>query len=209
MLVLVAVGRGVGGLDFIGNVWWRLFCPLATDRLRLCVCVCVKNACLLLGFVLVSLQVPLLSVLVVGGYLPIFLLVANRSYACEVVCRHALPAVLHPPPGGGRASVTVTTSLLLWLLEADQESCSEVLAERWGALRSRVSALAGEVQYVELFRVLFCLALYGAARGCCLCFCVYERVWRASIRGRKYSFSDLTFLFTNMRGNFLCGGPEV
>lgn len=68
-----------------------------------------------------------------------------RSFACEVICRHALSAVLHPPPGGGRAAITVTTSLLLWVLEGDQESCAEVLAERWGALRLRVAALAGEV----------------------------------------------------------------
>ncbi|CAM9191979.1 unnamed protein product [Scytosiphon promiscuus] len=76
---------------------------------------------------------------------------AGRSSACEVICRYALPAVLNPPPGGGRASVTVTTSLLLWVLEADQESCSDVLAERWGALRSRVSALsaAGEVGWSD------------------------------------------------------------
>lgn len=68
---------------------------------------------------------------------------------CEVTCRFALPAVLNPPPGGGRASVTVTTSLLLWLLEGDQESCSDVLAERWGSLRSRVDALADEVGWSD------------------------------------------------------------
>lgn len=45
--------------------------------------------------------------------------------------------------------MTVTTSLLLWLLEGDQESCSDVLAERWGALRSRVSTLAGEVGWSD------------------------------------------------------------
>lgn len=45
--------------------------------------------------------------------------------------------------------MAVTTSLLLWLLDGDQESCSEVLAERWGALRSRVSTLAGEVGWSD------------------------------------------------------------
>lgn len=45
--------------------------------------------------------------------------------------------------------MTVTTSLLLWLLEGDQESCSDVLAERWGALRSRVTTLAGEVGWSD------------------------------------------------------------
>ncbi|CBN76697.1 expressed unknown protein [Ectocarpus siliculosus] len=74
---------------------------------------------------------------------------AGRSSVCEVACRFALPAVLNPPPGGGRASVTVTTSLLLWLLEGDQESCSDVLAERWGSLRSRVDALADEVGWSD------------------------------------------------------------
>lgn len=68
-----------------------------------------------------------------------------RSAACEVICRHAFPAVLSPPSGGGRAAATVTSSLLLWILEGDQETCSEVLAERWKAFRSRVATLAGEV----------------------------------------------------------------
>lgn len=59
--------------------------------------------------------------------------------------------MLNPPPGGGRASSTVTTSLLLWVLEGDQESCSDALAQRWGLLRSRVSALsaAGEVSWSD------------------------------------------------------------
>ncbi|CAN0067966.1 unnamed protein product, partial [Laminaria digitata] len=74
---------------------------------------------------------------------------AGRSSACEVICRHALSAVVRPPPGAGRAAVTVTTSLLLWVLEGDQESCSDVLAERWGSLRSRVSTLAGEVGWAD------------------------------------------------------------
>ncbi|CAN0141283.1 unnamed protein product, partial [Ectocarpus sp. 13 AM-2016] len=74
---------------------------------------------------------------------------AGRSSVREVTCRFALPAVLNPPPGGGRASVTVTTSLLLWLLEGDQESCSDVLAERWGSLRSRVDVLADEVGWSD------------------------------------------------------------
>lgn len=69
-----------------------------------------------------------------------------RSAACDVICRHALSAVLSPPSGGGRAAATVTSSLLLWVLEGDQESCSEVLAERWQALRLRVVALADEVR---------------------------------------------------------------
>lgn len=70
-----------------------------------------------------------------------------RSAACDVICRHALSAVLNPPSGGGRAAATVTSSLLLWILEGDQESCSEVLAERWQALRLRVAALADEVRF--------------------------------------------------------------
>lgn len=91
-------------------------------------------------------------------HVPVFLhvsLLSPRSFACEVICRHALSAVLHPPPGGGRAAITVTTSLLLWVLEGDQESCAEVLAERWGALRLRVSALAGEVcMYIYIYDTL-------------------------------------------------------
>lgn len=68
-----------------------------------------------------------------------------------------LSAVLYPPPGGGRASVTVTTSLLLWLLEGDQESCSDVLAERWGVLRSRVCTLADEVGWSDSLSHRLCL----------------------------------------------------
>lgn len=45
--------------------------------------------------------------------------------------------------------MAVTTSLLLWVLEGDQESCSTVLAERWGALRTRVSTLASEVGWSD------------------------------------------------------------